>query len=480
MRLDVARQLLEHRRGGAAAAGAGGDDRHERAQPHGLQDLLRHPHLLRAVAAGLGGQRYADGVADPLLQQDAHCGGGGDDALGAHAGLGKSEVQGVAAARRQHRVDGDQVLHGADLGRDDDLVGAHPQLPRALGREDAGQHDRLVHDGAGILGRRRVRVLVHQAGQQLLVEAAPVDPNAHRLVASQRLLDDGGELDVALGLEADVAGVDAVLVERLGAGGVLGEQGVAVVVEVADQRHGHAHLRQSVADVRHGLGRLVAVHGNAHDLRAGAGQRRALAGCRVRVGRIRVGHRLHDDRRVAANGDATDLDGDGRPARGEGAGHGLTATRVVCRTLACPSRQLRIGASRPDRHCVAGGQAAAAGCGPGFAPILRSAWLPGIFAGFHAPAIKVFVLLVMPLGLAYLVWPVYAALEIREAMAAGDTAALNRKIDWPAFAPPSSRRSRPRPSLASPRSPTRPSHRCGSASRRPWRPAWPTPSSTAT
>jgi hypothetical protein len=47
--------------------------------------------------------------------------------------------------------------------------------------------------------------------------------------------------------------------------------------------------------------------------------------------------------------------------------------------------------------------------------------------------IKVFVLLVMPLGLAYLVWPVHAALEIREAMAAGDTAALNRKIDWPAL-----------------------------------------------
>jgi hypothetical protein len=34
-------------------------------------------------------------------------------------------------------------------------------------------------------------------------------------------LDDLGELPVALGLEADVAGVDAILVERLGAGRVL-------------------------------------------------------------------------------------------------------------------------------------------------------------------------------------------------------------------------------------------------------------------
>ena len=47
--------------------------------------------------------------------------------------------------------------------------------------------------------------------------------------------------------------------------------------------------------------------------------------------------------------------------------------------------------------------------------------------------IKVFVLLVMPLGLAYLAWPVYAAFEIRDAMAAGDTETLNRKIDWQAL-----------------------------------------------
>ena len=151
------------------------------------------------------------------------------------------------------------------------------------------------------------------------------------------------------------------------------------------------------------------------------------------VGRVGVGHRLHDDRRVAADDDAADVDGDGRPARGEGAGHGLTATRVVRRTLACPSRQLRIGASRPDRHCVAGGQAAAAGCGPGFAPILRSAWLPGIFAGFHALADQGFRPPRLAAGLAYLAWPVFAALEIREAIVAGDTAALNRKIDWEAL-----------------------------------------------
>ncbi len=37
--------------------------------------------------------------------------------------------------------------------------------------------------------------------------------------------------------EADIAGIDAVLGQRLGAAGIVGEQLVAVVVEVADQRH---------------------------------------------------------------------------------------------------------------------------------------------------------------------------------------------------------------------------------------------------
>jgi hypothetical protein len=59
-----------------------------------------------------------------------------------------------------------------------------------------------------------------------------------------RHLDDGGELRVLLLAEADIARIDAVLVERLGAARMIGEQRVADVVEVADQRHIHAHLEQ--------------------------------------------------------------------------------------------------------------------------------------------------------------------------------------------------------------------------------------------
>lgn len=44
--------------------------------------------------------------------------------------------------------------------------------------------------------------------------------------------------------------------------------------------------------------------------------------------------------------------------------------------------------------------------------------------------IKVALLVVVPLGIAYLAWPVYSALQIREAIIAGDAATLNRKVDW--------------------------------------------------
>jgi hypothetical protein len=46
--------------------------------------------------------------------------------------------------------------------------------------------------------------------------------------------------------------------------------------------------------------------------------------------------------------------------------------------------------------------------------------------------IKVIVL-ALPLGLAYLAWPVYTGLVIREAIMAGDTETLNRKVEWEAL-----------------------------------------------
>ena len=73
-------------------------------------------------------------------------------------------------------------------------------------------------------------------------------------------------------LEADVAGIDAVLVERFGAGRMVGQQLVADVMEIADQRHVDAALAQAVADMRHRGGGLVAIDRDADHLRAGTRQ----------------------------------------------------------------------------------------------------------------------------------------------------------------------------------------------------------------
>ena len=128
------------------------------------------------------------------------------------------------------------------------------------------------------MGVLRRGILVHQPGQEFLIERAPVGADAHRLVVLERHLDDGGELPVLLVLETDIAGIDAVFIERLGAGRVVGQQLVADVVEVADERHRHAELAEPFLDVRHRGRCLVTVDRNAHQFGAGGRQRRHLPG----------------------------------------------------------------------------------------------------------------------------------------------------------------------------------------------------------
>ena len=64
-------------------------------------------------------------------------------------------------------------------------------------------------------------------------------------------------------------------------------------------------------------------HGDAHDLAAGRGQRGDLLQRGVDVGGDRRGHRLHADRRVAADEDAADVELAGRAALGEAGGRQL-------------------------------------------------------------------------------------------------------------------------------------------------------------
>ena len=304
--LDLLGQALEVVAAGAAAAGAGHDLWRERAQPQALQDFLRHQHLLGARRARLGRERDADGVADALLQQDRERCGGGDDALDAHAGLGEPQVQGVVALGGEVAVDGDQVLHPADLAGEDDAVVAQAQFLGAAGAVQRRFDEGVVVDPFQRQGIVTARVLVQLARQQLLVQRAPVDADAHRLVVAAGELDHLRELLVAPIAATHIAGIDAVLGQGLGAGRMFRQQAVTVEVEVADQRYLQAHGVQPLADLRYRCGCLLGVHRNAHQLGAGTGQVGDLGRGAQGIRGVGVGHRLDGHRGLTADGHRSD------------------------------------------------------------------------------------------------------------------------------------------------------------------------------
>ena len=147
-----------------------------------------------------------------------------------------------------------------------------------------------MHHGARVLGLGRSRILIHEPGQEILVEASPIDADADGFAVAKREVDDRRELLVALVLEPDIAGIDTVFGERLGAGRMLGKQRVAIIVEVADERHVDATRIQPLADMGHRCGGLGAVHGDAHELRARAGERGQLRHRRLDIGGVGIGH----------------------------------------------------------------------------------------------------------------------------------------------------------------------------------------------
>ena len=79
------------------------------------------------------------------------------------------------------------------------------------------------------------------------------------------------------------------------------QQLVAVVMEVADERHVDAHAIELLADRRHLARRFRRIDRDPHQFRTGLRQFLDLDGRADRVGGIGVGHRLHDDGRVAAD-----------------------------------------------------------------------------------------------------------------------------------------------------------------------------------
>ena len=131
------------------------------------------------------------------------------------------------------------------------------------------------------------------------------------LVVVDRDLDDRREV-LVVALRADVPWVDAVLGERRGHLGVLGQELVPVVVEVADDRDvdaESAHLADHLGDRGR---RLLGVDRDADELRPGVGEARDLDGRRVGIGGVGVRHRLDDDGMRAADEDPADVDADRR------------------------------------------------------------------------------------------------------------------------------------------------------------------------
>ena len=175
------------------------------------------------------------------------------------------------------------------------------------------------------------RVGVHELGQELLVERAPVDADADRLVVVDRHLDDRREV-LVMALRADVARVDPVLRERPSHLRVLDQELVAVVMEVADDRDVDAEVADLADHLRDGCRGGVGVDRDPDELRSGVGELSHLDGRRVGIRGVGVGHRLDDDRMGRTDEHPADVDADGRTAarpRRVGRRHGPAPTRLA-------------------------------------------------------------------------------------------------------------------------------------------------------
>jgi len=185
-------------------------------------------------------------------------------------------VQGLLGLAAQVAVDADQVLRLGDFAGNNDLVAPQAALEGQLGGFDGGLHHAVVDDLFGVEAEIAVRILLHLAHDQFLVERAAIDADPDGLAVIHGDFADRCELFVAADSGADIARVDAVLIEGAGAVGVFGQQDVPVVVEIANDGRLAAEVSQAGYNLRHGRSRLGHVHGDADQLRSGVGKFLAL------------------------------------------------------------------------------------------------------------------------------------------------------------------------------------------------------------
>src|SRR5690348_6001609 len=308
--LDALGELLERGARGAAAARASSDAGREGAEAKRLEQFAGGIDFLAAVASGLRRERDANRVANAFAEQNAHRGGRPDEALGAHAGLGQSEMQRLVGLVREFAIDAKEIARTRDFAGDDDLVLAEAAGEGELCGLQSREDHTFVNDVFRSAAEVAVSVLLHFLHDELLIERAAVHADAHGLAVVDGDFADGGELFVAAHALADVAGIEAVFVEGPGTFGIFREKDMAVVMEIADEGRVAAGIEDALLDFGHGGGGFRDVDGDADNFGAGLGKFEILPRSALCVGCVGVRHGLDDDGRAAADLDFADLDAD--------------------------------------------------------------------------------------------------------------------------------------------------------------------------
>ena len=301
-------QFLKGSAGGAAATGAGCYAGREGTQAEGLEQFAGSINFFTAVAARTRRQGNADGVTDTFVEQNAQGCRRPNLALHAHSGFGEAEVQRLFGFRGEIAVNSDEVAGPRGLARNDDLVVTEAGFEGEFGRFQGGNDHALVDDFFRLFAEIFVGIFLHLAHDELLIEGAAVHADANGLAVITRDFADGGELFIPTLAGADVARIDAVFIERFGAFRIFGEQDMAVVMEIADDRDVAACFKQAFFDFRYGSGGFRDVDRPAHDLRTGFGELESLLEGSGNIGGVRVRHGLHDDGSATADADVSDVD----------------------------------------------------------------------------------------------------------------------------------------------------------------------------
>ncbi len=181
------------------------------------------------------------------------------------------------------------------------------RFERELGGFQRREHHAIIDNFLGFLPEILVRVLLHFPHDQLLIERAAIDANAHRLSVIASDFADGGKLLVAALTRAHISRIDAVFIQRDSAVRIFREQNVTVVVKVPNDRHFASRRKQAFLDFGNGSGGFRHIHSDAHNFGAGFGKLKTLLRRSGHICRIRVGHGLDDNGRAAAHADMADI-----------------------------------------------------------------------------------------------------------------------------------------------------------------------------